>query len=858
MIPISLRISGFLSYKDPVELDFSNINLACISGSNGAGKSSILDAMTWVLFGQARKRDESILNSHPDVKMAEVVFTFEYEDQIFRVIRALPRGKTTSLEFQIQAGNDKGEIKIWRSLTEHSVRETQNRIQETLRLDYETFVNAAFFLQGKADEFAQQQPGKRKEILSNILGLEQWELFREETGELRRIAERELALNDGQIQEIDQELAEETERIEHLKTLENKMIQVSNSRKTMESNLEQMKTLAASLEHQRKLVETLKANLDRTLITRDDLVKRKESREDELEKTHSLIARAEEIKRSYEKLLDLQKRLGEMDNLAKSYKKYENETLPLLKKIETKKTNLEFELNTFRMKETEILAINLTLPGLKNEILETRNSLLAIEEKLTQKEKWNNEIQSSKELHGELKSSSENLTAISLEMKERIEKLTETEGAECPLCGQPLTQLEREKLITELENDVSNNRAEYQKNQSKIKEVISRIQELEKVLKDSQNLENERLSISNSLTKLEENLDLINRKNKEWEEQSSIYQDLIQKLEKGSYLEEVRDELEAITTKMDAIGYDAENHEKMIESVLEFSSAQQDFTALSIAEGTIKPIEDEIGNLEKQISTLTDEINGQMAKYREANDNLEEAERNKPDIASIQAELNDLFAGESQLNREIGAARQRVAVLEDQKIRKKRLEGERENSAKKIERLKTLERAFGKDGVPALLIEQALPDIETKANELLERLSDGSMSIRFLTQAAYKDKKRNDLKETLDIQIMDGSGVRDYEMFSGGEAFRVNFAIRLALSKVLSHRKGARLQTLIIDEGFGSQDNLGRQRLIEAINSVKDDFEKILIITHLDELKDTFQTQIQVTKSENGSEIRVF
>jgi len=133
MIPISLRISGFLSYKDPVELDFSNINLACISGSNGAGKSSILDAMTWVLFGQARKRDESILNSHPDVKMAEVVFTFEYEDQIFRVIRALPRGKTTSLEFQIQAGNDKGEIKIWRSLTEHSVRETQNRIQETLR-----------------------------------------------------------------------------------------------------------------------------------------------------------------------------------------------------------------------------------------------------------------------------------------------------------------------------------------------------------------------------------------------------------------------------------------------------------------------------------------------------------------------------------------------------------------------------------------------------------------------------------------------------------------------------------------------------------------------------------------------------
>ena len=98
------------------------------------------------------------------------------------------------------------------------------------------------------------------------------------------------------------------------------------------------------------------------------------------------------------------------------------------------------------------------------------------------------------------------------------------------------------------------------------------------------------------------------------------------------------------------------------------------------------------------------------------------------------------------------------------------------------------------------------------ANELLERLSGGTMTVRFVTQAAYKDKSRDDLRETLDIQISDGVGMRDYEMFSGGEAFRVNFAIRLALSEVLAQRAGARLQTLVIDEGFGSQDALGRQR----------------------------------------------
>ena len=62
MIPIRLSISGFLSYREPVEIDFTTFDLACIAGPNGAGKSSLLDAITWALFGQARKRDDSVIN----------------------------------------------------------------------------------------------------------------------------------------------------------------------------------------------------------------------------------------------------------------------------------------------------------------------------------------------------------------------------------------------------------------------------------------------------------------------------------------------------------------------------------------------------------------------------------------------------------------------------------------------------------------------------------------------------------------------------------------------------------------------------------------------------------------------------
>ena len=112
MIPLHLRISGFLSYRDTVELDFKSFDLACISGHNGAGKSSLLDAITWSLFGEARGKSSEVINLHPDVKAAEVALTFKHEENTYRVQRTLPRNKNTLLEFQVRTQNG------WKPLTE--------------------------------------------------------------------------------------------------------------------------------------------------------------------------------------------------------------------------------------------------------------------------------------------------------------------------------------------------------------------------------------------------------------------------------------------------------------------------------------------------------------------------------------------------------------------------------------------------------------------------------------------------------------------------------------------------------------------------------------------------------------------
>jgi len=133
-------------------------------------------------------------------------------------------------------------------------------------------------------------------------------------------------------------------------------------------------------------------------------------------------------------------------------------------------------------------------------------------------------------------------------------------------------------------------------------------------------------------------------------------------------------------------------------------------------------------------------------------------------------------------------------------------------------------------------------------------MTDGRMHVRLDTQ---REKRTGGVAETLDILISDELGTRSYETYSGGEAFRVDFAIRVALSQMLARRAGAQLRTLFMDEGFGTQDEMGRQRLVEAITAVQDHFDLLLVITHVEDLRDAFPVQISITKTPDGSRISV-
>ena len=169
MIPISISLQNFLSYGENVpHLDFSGFHVACISGRNGHGKSALLDAITWVLWGRSRSQRQEQLIHHGQDEMA-VELVFDIRSERYRVARRYSRARKTaqsSLELGVQTGADD-----FRPITGDTIGATQAHLNRLISMDYETFVNSAFLMQGRADLFTMSTASSRKEVLAKVLGL---------------------------------------------------------------------------------------------------------------------------------------------------------------------------------------------------------------------------------------------------------------------------------------------------------------------------------------------------------------------------------------------------------------------------------------------------------------------------------------------------------------------------------------------------------------------------------------------------------------------------------------------------------------------------------------------------------------
>lgn len=265
MIPRTIELKNFLSYGDQTQIvDFNEYNLICLSGKNGHGKSALLDALTWAIWGQARKTSGTVKADEGLLRLGQtkmlVSAEFEFNNQIYRVRREFAKtyGKPyTALDFEIfdQAR------KNFASLTEKTVKATQDKIESLLGLDYETFINTSFLRQGQANEFSKKNPKERKHILATILGLSKYDILQQQAQEQVRHYQDEKKIQQALIDQSTQDIAQEKELLDQAQKDDQQLAIVNQEYTTLQENIMQTEQKKTILVEHKKHFSTLTQEL---------------------------------------------------------------------------------------------------------------------------------------------------------------------------------------------------------------------------------------------------------------------------------------------------------------------------------------------------------------------------------------------------------------------------------------------------------------------------------------------------------------------------------------------------------------------------------------------------------------------
>lgn len=216
------------------------------------------------------------------------------------------------------------------------------------------------------------------------------------------------------------------------------------------------------------------------------------------------------------------------------------------------------------------------------------------------------------------------------------------------------------------------------------------------------------------------------------------------------------------------------------------------------------------------------------------------------ELESAQKTLSSFQIKKGQLQERIEAKSSVVRKIEENKTSRTKLDHERRL-------LKELIQAFGKTGIQALILENSAIEIEKIANNLLSKITDDKVSIQIVTQ---KENKDGSIAEAFDIIITDEFHSSPFNMYSGGEKFRIAFVIRIALSTLLARRSGVKIPAIFYDEAFQDLDADGVDKLMVIFAELSKEFRYQLVITHQTELKSQFNDVITVVKTKDGSTIK--
>jgi exonuclease SbcC len=901
MIPLKLHIKNFLSYgTDSQVIDFTPYKLICLSGKNGHGKSALLDAITWALWGQARKTNTMNKADQGLLRLGEthmmVLFDFSLDDTVYRIRREYSHsyGKPyATLEFGIVNADDSVV-----PLTNKTIRDTQQTIEDTLKLDFDSFANSAFLRQGQSNEFSTKSPKERKEILASILGLNEYETIRKlamEKIKQATIEKQALLVTQTNIeQDLLQEASitnqliaittelntctqEEIDTQQRHIALSQRNTELTVKHKEYERLQATVKQLRNDKENHRTLLRTLFTRwrtIHKKLLTYPDqqtLEQQKKQCIDTLHTHQNLLQKS---------LFNKEKQLKIKEELHTLYQHHNEQYTRILQTTQIELERAQSELNL--LEQTQ-LTVKIQLQNYEKEIsaLQAECSMLAQaqinnQHIHTQQQSIEEQFIKRKAYYQKFIEQGNWLTTQLRELEQKKQLAHGSESPSCPLCEQNLSanrksflknkfekqevqlhhQLTRiKKLIANLKQILIDQHKTLQQSKELTDQYTQRTVKIEELNKHNEKIQRTILELTQlNQTYQNQHQDMVQRIAKKKTELEQLKKDELLTLEKNTAYISTKQQLVQLEQEEKQIQYNAQAHQTAQQALQKIEQQLVEYEHLKQEKERQKESSQEIGML----CTLLKNLN-------------QEEERLQKDsllYASLNQEMILLTADEKKLHEEISILTRKKESLLQQKGR---LETKQDQLAKFQDEKKVLQKklstlnetiddyqiiatATSKDGIQALLIEDAIPEIEHEANQLLSKLTNNQAQI-FIE--SLRDLKKGGAKETLDIKISDAAGIRAYELFSGGEAFRIDFALRIAISKLLARRAGTALQTLIIDEGFGSQDEEGLSNIMDALYKIQDDFHKIIIVSHLPTMKDQFPVHFVVEKRPNGSRVHV-
>ncbi|MEZ0323890.1 MAG: SMC family ATPase [Hydrogenothermaceae bacterium] len=874
MILKKLTLRNFLIHSDS-EIEFNPVGITAIIGENGSGKSSIIEAIQFALFGSSSKGNKKDLIKWGK-KEALVELEFENSLGLFKIARTISYNDSGS---SMLCKYEKGQF------IQYYQKNLNKEIPKIIGLTLKTFRTAAVVKQGEIEGLINKKPSEREKIMEELLGIQYYQRVIKQYSENKKYIERKLEelelqkVDIKQLKEKKSELQKDLSVVEEkIKSLEDDLKEKKNQFQSVLDILKDIEIAHNQIESKEKLINMLKADIEK--LSKN------------LEEIQQIESKFEEVKKRYENFLSLKDKL----NLISDIEKLQIQNLSLEEKINKLKEGIEFIDNfksvaeTFKKKENDyknilnlieisnkkqgqINQIKTIIEQLSQQLQQLEQEMKSIAETLKQnyynkfqtlkqnphmvEEYLNQSLIKSKELQKEKEEILNKVSAIGTEgklEKEKIQKISALEGV-CPTCNRPIQEHEKESLVKDIDEILKKKREEWQLLKNKEKEIEKELEKQEKIREKLQEFK-QRFEIykekRNQISKFQENLKALTqgisnidelKKQKEEIEKFlkenrtnyGIYETLIKQNINEQYeysmrnLKDIKEKLSEKLSKLDITLDEINSFKEKIKRQIEEESEiekiyfeyQQKIKEKSSLSSEIESKKRELANTESELKFLYDKVSSKNIE-----DLLKEKEKLNQEIENLENERLKLLESKSNINADIRYVEEEIKKAE--KINKD-IE-ELKNKVWKYDKvINTLTK------INKLIKDNALNNLPKITEDIFNRFGFTNFSTLKLDE---------DYSILLYVNEVGVSEPVEVDALSGGQRIALALALRFAISKLLNYKT----DFLILDEPGIFMDEKRRGELIQILGDLKEQnfVKQLIIVTHDEEVEDRADTIYKV------------